>query len=44
MMKVIPELLRRYIVELTDPKEEWSVMNHWFTQQKGVVCNLTRRQ
>ncbi|KAK5092857.1 hypothetical protein LTR70_006037 [Exophiala xenobiotica] len=44
MMKVIPELLRQYTVELTDPKREWHVVNHWFTQQEGVICNLKRRK
>lgn len=29
MMKVIPELLRRYTVELADPKKDWHVVNHW---------------
>ncbi|KAM3419786.1 hypothetical protein BST61_g3119 [Cercospora zeina] len=43
MMKVIPELLRQYTIELTYPGEEWRVVNHWFTQQDGVICNLKRR-
>lgn len=29
MQKVIPELLRQYTVELTDPKKDWHVINHW---------------
>lgn len=29
MMKVIPELLRRYEVQLTDPDRDWHVVNHW---------------
>lgn len=29
MQKVIPEMLRQYTIELTDPKKEWHVVNHW---------------
>jgi cytochrome P450 len=43
MMKVIPELLRQFRVELTYPDKEWQTCNHWFVQQKGVICNLVRR-
>jgi cytochrome P450 len=43
MMKVIPELLRQYRVELTYPDKEWETCNHWFVQQKGLICNLVRR-
>jgi len=41
--KVIPELLRRYHVELTHPEKDWSVSNYWFMFQKGLICNLKRR-
>ncbi|CAK1363649.1 Pisatin demethylase [Cercospora beticola] len=44
MTKVIPELLRRYDVELTHPEKEWRVVNHWFTQQEGLICNLIKRR
>ena len=43
IMKVIPELLRQYRVELTYPEKEWEICNHWFVQQEGVICNLIRR-
>ena len=43
MHKVIPQLFREYEVELTRPDKEWQVCNHWFVQQKGVICNLKRR-
>lgn len=43
MQKVLPQLLREYTVELTRPDEEWKTCNHWFVQQEGVVCNLTKR-
>ncbi len=41
--KVIPELLRQYRVELTNPEKEWHICNHWFVQQEGLICNLTKR-
>jgi hypothetical protein len=43
IMKVVPELLRQYHVELTYPEKEWDICNHWFVQQEGVICNLIRR-
>jgi cytochrome P450 len=43
MMKVVPELLRRFRVDLTHPEQEWQICNHWFVQQEGMVCNLTSR-
>jgi cytochrome P450 len=43
MMKVVPELLRRFRVDLTHPEQEWEICNHWFVQQEGMVCNLTSR-
>lgn len=43
MQKVLPQLLREYTVELTDPEKEWHICNHWFVQQEGVICNVTRR-
>ena len=41
--KIIPQLLRTYIIELDKPEKEWTVKNHWFTQQKGLVCRLKKR-
>lgn len=44
MQKVLPQLLREFTVELTHPDQEWHIVNHWFVQQEGVVCNLKRRK
>jgi len=41
--KVVPQLLRTYKVELTYPDKEWELTNHWFVQQEGLICTLTRR-
>ena len=43
MQKVIPQLLRRYAIELEDPKAEWKTSNRWFVQQSGLICCLTQR-
>ena len=42
--KVIPQLLRTFKVELTHPEKEWEICNHFFVQQEGVICTLTRRR
>ncbi|KAK9381370.1 cytochrome P450 [Kockiozyma suomiensis] len=41
--KIIPQLLREFVVELSDPKAEWNVKGEWFVQQSGLFCNLTPR-
>jgi cytochrome P450 len=41
--KMVPQLLRTFKVELTYPKKEWHICNHWFMQQEGLVYTLTRR-
>ncbi|KAF2180296.1 cytochrome P450 oxidoreductase [Zopfia rhizophila CBS 207.26] len=43
MHKVVPQLLRQFTVELTHPEKEWTTCNHWFVQQSGLICNVTRR-
>ncbi|KAK5056768.1 hypothetical protein LTR84_012300 [Exophiala bonariae] len=43
MQKVLPQLLRLYKVDLTYPEKEWEICNHWFVQQEGLICTLTRR-
>jgi cytochrome P450 len=44
MQKLVPQLLRRYKVDLADPKAEWTTSNRWFVQQHGLVCKLTKRE
>ncbi|RKL31250.1 hypothetical protein BFJ72_g11267 [Fusarium proliferatum] len=43
MHKVVPQLLRRYTIELENPKAEWRTSNRWFVQQHGLICNLKKR-
>lgn len=40
---MLAQLLRDFKIELTHPDKEWHIVNHWFVQQEGVICNLTRR-
>ncbi|KAB5559620.1 cytochrome P450 oxidoreductase [Coniochaeta sp. 2T2.1] len=44
MQKLVPQLLRKYTIELADPKAEWKTSNRWFVQQSGLVCRLTKRE
>ncbi|CEI60118.1 hypothetical protein FVEN_g8093 [Fusarium venenatum] len=44
LYKVIPQLLRRYFIEMADPEADWKVKNRWFVQQHGLNCSLKRRE
>ncbi|RFU30248.1 hypothetical protein B7463_g6110, partial [Scytalidium lignicola] len=44
MAKIVPQLLREYTIGLADPKAEWKTKNHWFVQQTGLSCILTKRK
>ncbi|KAF9773847.1 hypothetical protein IL306_008254 [Fusarium sp. DS 682] len=41
--KVVPQLLRRYTINLADPEAEWETSNRWFVQQRGLTCILKKR-
>ncbi|KAI6749277.1 hypothetical protein HG530_015116 [Fusarium avenaceum] len=43
MSKLVPQIIRRYDLELADPKAEWSLTDYWFVKQKGLICRLQRR-
>ncbi|KIW13441.1 hypothetical protein PV08_08629 [Exophiala spinifera] len=43
MSKLVPQLLRRYHVQLADPAAEWTLHDYWFVKQEGLRCVLTRR-
>ncbi|KAI5795723.1 pisatin demethylase [Geopyxis carbonaria] len=43
MYKAVPELLRRYEIELERPEREWRLLNVWFVKQTGVVVRMRRR-
>jgi cytochrome P450 len=41
--KLVPTLLKRYDIELVDPKAQWEVTGSWFPRQKGILCNIKLR-
>ena len=43
MYKLIPQLFRRYDLELDDPKRDWTLQNAWFVGQKGLTVRVRRR-
>jgi cytochrome P450 len=44
MVKIIPQLLRKFEITLKYPDMEWKTKNIWFVQQEGVICNLKVRK
>lgn len=44
MNKLVPQLLRKYKVELADPVKEWNTEDYWFVKQLGLHCKISRRQ
>jgi len=44
MHKVLAEILRRFEVSLAEPEKEWRTTNHWFVQQRGLICCLVPRK
>jgi len=41
--KLIPEILRNFIVRPADVKKEWTVYNRWFAIQHGIYVILEKR-
>ncbi len=41
--KVIPSLLLRFEIRLTDPSKEWTLSNSFFVFQTGLDCTLKKR-
>lgn len=44
MNKLVPQVLRRYHVELVNPEESLKVENYWFAKQVGLVCAISPRE
>ncbi len=44
MSKLVPQVLRRFGFELTNPEREWVMQDYWFVQQKGLICKVKRRE
>ena len=43
MSKLVPQILRRWKVELADPEKEWELADYWFVKQTGLICTVTKR-
>ena len=43
MSKLVPQILRRWKVELADPEKEWELADYWFVKQTGLICTVTNR-
>jgi len=44
MYKVIPQLLREFHLELSEPEKEWDTHNYWFNKPTKVYTKVQRRQ
>lgn len=42
--KIVATLVKRYEISLVDPDAPWEVTGSWFPRQKGLVCNMKRRE
>jgi cytochrome P450 len=43
IVKLIPELMRKYDFRLVNPDREWEILGHWFTKQSGIDMYFTKR-
>ena len=43
MSKLVPQILRDYVVELSDPEADWTLSDRWFVKQTNLICRLRRR-
>ena len=44
MSKLVPQLLRRFDFELSDPDKEWVLHDYWFVKQTGLICKVKDRK
>ena len=43
MNKLVPQLLRRYKIEMDRPDREWRMEDYWFVKQLDVICTIRKR-
>ena len=43
MSKLIPQVLRRFEIELVNPEAELKISSYWFVLQKGLICRVKKR-
>ena len=44
MSKLIPQVLRRFEIELVNPQAELKISSYWFVLQKGLICRVRKRK
>lgn len=44
MSKLVPQVIRKYKLELSDPKAEWVLTDRWFVKQTNLICRLSKRE
>jgi hypothetical protein len=42
--KLVPQILRNWTVELSDPDSEMTFTDHWFVKQEGLICKTRSRK
>lgn len=40
--KLVPQLLRHYSFNLSDPTADWELFDYWFVRQEGLICKVTK--
>ncbi|KAK5455820.1 hypothetical protein LTS15_005137 [Exophiala xenobiotica] len=43
MSKLVPQILRSFKVELSDPNKDWTLTDNWFVKQTNVICRISKR-
>ena len=44
MSKLVPQLLRNYNIQLSEPGADWTLSDYWFVKQTNVNCHISRRK
>ncbi|KAB5545499.1 cytochrome P450 oxidoreductase [Coniochaeta sp. 2T2.1] len=44
MAKLIPQLVRKFDISLTEPDKLWETKNRWFVKQRQYFCTFRERQ
>ena len=44
MAKLIPQLIRKFDISLTEKDKQWETKNRWFVKQQQYFCTFRERQ
>jgi hypothetical protein len=42
--KLVPQILRHWNIELSDPDSKMTFTDHWFVKQEGLICKAKTRK